>query len=461
MKTRYILFAFAALAAAACSKDAAQSNPSERQVVITASLEDGTRAAVKDAGTQVFWEPGDAIKVFCDGEGSKFESQCTSMTKVSDFVGSLSFVGGGNEGAVDQKYIYGLYPYRLDATSDGNSVTTSLSSSQAGREGSFATGTNITMARSDNFGLAFYNVCGGIRFTLTQEGIKRVTLEGNNSEPLAGTFTAAFDGKLPVVQEVSDPETSITLRAPDGGSFKTGVWYYIVALPGSLSDGFKLTFRSESGTGVLNVSKSFTIKRGIFGSLADVDADVEFGSGGGDDPENIKIEIDGEFWDWANVPAGLTGSVYKEFKVHNDNNYIYFYSKRNNDAAIWGGNGYYYYYIDGDNDPSTGIDHTSEQFYGVTMYMYFYPFAGTSSAPEFATSASGSAKHADNYAYSSSTILNSVLFAGAYNSTDVELETRLPLSIPGLKKGDVIALYSWSNKSGSDFKHTKLEYTVK
>ena len=59
MKTRYILFAFAALAAASCSKDAAQSTTSGRQVVITASLEEApdTRAAVQDGGRQVFWEP--------------------------------------------------------------------------------------------------------------------------------------------------------------------------------------------------------------------------------------------------------------------------------------------------------------------------------------------------------------------------------------------------------------------
>ena len=456
MKTRHILFAVAVLTASACAKEIAQSEPQERQVTITASLEEaqGTRAVVQDGGKQVFWEPGDAIKVFFDGDGSKFTAKCSSLSRVSDFVGSIPTVGGANEGNDDVKYIWGLYPFRVDATSDGNSVTTTLPSAQTGREGTFASGTNITLARSENFGLAFYNVCGGIRFTLTQEGIKRVILEGNNGEALAGTFTIAFDGKYPVVQEITEGDTSITLRAPDGGSFKTGEWYYIVALPGTLSNGFKLTFRSEEGTGTLSYNKAVTIKRGVFGSLADVDAGVEFSSGGGDDPQDIKIEIDGEFWDWSNVPGGLTGSVYKSFKVWNDNNYIYLYSKRDNRDAIWGGAGYYYYYIDGDNDPTTGIDHESEGFTGVTMYMYFFPFAGSASTPAFATTVSGGAKP-------SSSILQSVLFAGAITSTDVELETRLPLSIAGIKKGDVIGLYSWSNKSGSDFKHTKLEYTVK
>lgn len=457
MRTRYILIAFAIIAASACAKDAARDNTAEQQLTITAALEDAaaTRTAVQDGGTQVYWEPGDAIKVFYKGSGNRFESQCTDLAQVSDFVGTVSVIGGVNEGADSDGCIWGLYPYRVDATSDGNSVTTTLPASQTAKDGSFAQNTNITVACSSTLGLAFYNVCGGLRFSLSQEGIKRVTLEGNNGEILAGTATIAFENGVPAVKEVTEGDSSITLRAPDGDSFKTGVWYYIVSLPASLNNGFKLTFRSEAGSGSRSISSPVSIKRGVFGSLANADSGVELSSGGSDEPESIKIEIDGEFWDWASVPDGLTGTTaYYSFKVHNDSNYIYFYSRRSNLASIWNKGGYFYYYIDGDNDSTTGINHDSEGFYGVTMYMYFFPFAGTSDAPEFATSASGTAKP-------SSDILKSVLFAGAYTVSEVEVETRLPLSVAGIKKGDVIGLYSWGNKSASDFKHTKLEYTVK
>lgn len=466
MKTRYILFAVAILAASSCAKETVQYSSGERQVVITATMEEaqGTRAAVQDGGKQVYWEPGDVIKVFFDGDGNKFTAQCSSLSRVSDFVGSVSTVGGANEGNSDVKHIWGLYPFRIDATSDGESVTTTLPSSQTGRDGTFASGTNITLARSENFGLAFYNVCGGIRFTLTQEGIKRITLEGNNSETLAGTFTATFENGVPAVKSVSESDTSITLRAPEGESFKTGVWYYIVSLPASLSKGFKLTFRSEAGTGTLNYGKAVSIKRGVFGSLADVDAGVEFTSGGGGEQEDIKIEIDGEFWDWANVPDGFKGgTVYKNFKVWNDNNYIYFYSKRDNRANIWSKGAYYYYYIDADNDPSTGISHKDGDnvLPGLTMYLYFYPFAGSSSAPAFYTSASEGHAYTSLSGQTSSSILQSVLFAGAFTSTEVELETRMPLSVAAMKKGDVIALYTWGNKEAADFRGIRLEYTVR
>ncbi|MBR4809918.1 MAG: hypothetical protein IK031_06535 [Bacteroidales bacterium] len=455
MKTHYILLAFAILAASGCAKDAVQNDRVEREVTITAWQEGapGVKSTLQDGGTQVYWEPGDAIKVFYDKVGNKFESSCTSLATVSDFTGKLGFVGGGTEDAAPAQYLWGLYPFRTDATSDGTSVTTTLPATQTGKAGSFAQNTNITLARSEGFGMAFYNVCGGIRFTLSQSGIKRITLEGNNGEALAGTFKVAFNNGVPAVQSVSEPSTKITLKAP-GDEFQTGVWYYIACLPGTLSKGFKMSFRSEAGVGYLDSSKPVSIKRGVFGSIANADAGATF-SAGGDDPEDITIDIDGEFWDWGSVTTGLDGgSVYKAFKVHNDNSKIYFYSKRDNREAIWNKGAYYYYYIDADNDPSTGISHDAEGISGVTMYMYFYPFAGSYASPEFFTSASGGAKP-------SSSILESVLFAGAVSGKDVELETSLPLSVAGIKKGDTIALYTWGNKDGSDFKKTRFIYTVK
>ena len=457
MKTRYILIAFAILLASACTKDTAQQARGERQLTITAWHENsqGTRSAVVDGGTKVYWEPGDAIKVFSSEEANRFEAQCSGMVDVASFVGSLNIIGGANEGAVYDNYIWGLYPYRLDATCDGESVTTTLPASQNGAAGTFAQNTFITLAHSDSFGLAFYNVCGGIRFSLTKSGIKRVVLESLGGEAIAGTFKTSFQNGVPAVQEVSDPATSITLKAP-GDAFETGVWYYIVALPGTLSGGFKLTFRSEEGVGTLTCSNPVTIKRGIFGTLANVDSGVEF-SAGGDDPEAINIEIDGEFWDWAGVTDGLKSTSsspkYHEFKVFNDSKYIYFYSKRNNDTAIWGSKqGYFYYDLDTDNDSSTGV--TSDSINGLEVYMYIFPFAGSSSEPAFATTNEGSS-------YPSSSVYKSVLFAGAVSDTVVELEVRLPLSEAGIKKGDVIGIYSWGNKSASDFKTKKLVYTVK
>ena len=280
MKQHYILLAIVALVFTACARNMEPSEPEGIQVTITASQEGpaGTRTTVQDGGTQVFWEPADEIKVFFKGAGSRFVSQNTTLVSIADFTGTFSGVVGSTEGSVASNLIWGLYPYRADAVSDGESVTTTLPAEQTGRAGSFAKNTNITLAASEGLDLAFYNVCGGLRFSLTQEGIKRVTFEGNNGEAIAGKIKIAFEDGIPVVQEVVNAASRITLTAPNGGTFQTGQWYYISAIPGSLSGGYKMAFYKESESAKRTSSNSVTFKRGVFGSITDADEGLVFSS---------------------------------------------------------------------------------------------------------------------------------------------------------------------------------------
>lgn len=460
MKTRYILFACVLLALCSCAK---QNETAGRLVTVTGWNEgaDPVKSTVQDGGTQVLWEPGDAIKIFYGTEANRFDAQCSSLSAVSTFTGSLQTLGGANEGAQFDTYIWGLYPFRTEATSDGSSVTTSLSASQTGRAGGFAQNTNITLAHSNSLGLAFYNVCGGIRFTLSHSGVKRVILESNNGEALAGTFSAAFEDGVPVVKSVSEPAAKITLKAP-GDSFEPGQWYYITCLPATLSKGFKLTFRSEEGSAVRNIDGNVSIRRGVFGSLNNIDQGLEFVAGGGDDPEDITIEIDGEFWDWAGVPAGLSSSSgpYLEFKATSDANYLYFYSKRTWHAELWkaSSGGYFYYELDTDNNPDTGTNNVnSNTGYGVEYWMYLYLFTGTSSDPTFATNPKGGG-------YPSSSVISNILAAGSTDKSSViEVELRIPRANVGLTSPGTIRIYTWGNKSASNLKSASsyLTLTVK
>ena len=294
MKTRYILFAVAALILVACSKTSEQPEPDGIQMTFRAYQESSreTKTTVQNSGTQVYWEPADEIKVFFKGSGSRFISQNTAEATVADFSGSLNILVGANEGASSTTKIFGLYPYRSDAVSDGSTVTTTLPSEQTGRAGSFAKNTHISLAatNANSVDLGFYNVTGGIRFSLTQEGIKSVTFQSNNGENLAGKIKLAFEGGIPVIKEVSEGETVITLNAPGGGTFQTGTWYYIEAIPGTLSKGFKMVFSKGTETAKLNSSSSVTIGRGRYGSLADADEGLIFKeSGSGDEPDPSSV----------------------------------------------------------------------------------------------------------------------------------------------------------------------------
>ena len=291
MKYNYFILALATAALCSCSGNLVETPVNDGEIITIHAYQEGadTRTTLVDGGTQVYWEPSDEIKVFFRGSGSRFLSQNTANAQVTDFSGSLNVVVGINEGASGSNTLWGLYPYRADATSDGASVTTTLPAEQTGRAGSFAKNTNITLAQSTSFDLAFYNVTGGIRFSLTQEGVKEVVFEGQNNENIAGKVKIAFADGVPVIQDVVEGQKTITLSAPNGGTFETGKWYYIVALPGTLANGFKMTFNTDTQYATLKSSGSRTIKRGIFGSLADADEGLIYKDKEGGEPQTGNI----------------------------------------------------------------------------------------------------------------------------------------------------------------------------
>ncbi len=300
MNKKVILTGLCTLLLAACTTREPAAERRSDQITLTAFQENGsgTRTVVKEE-TQVHWEPGDIVKVFFDGSGSPFTATLDEPAPVARFTGTLNVLIGFNEGFPTDKPLWGLYPYREDATSDNASVTTTLPADQTGAAGTFAKNTYITLGRSETLSMGFWGVCGGLRFSVTQEGIRQVEFESLGGEALAGRITLAFEDGVPVVKEVSDARNIITLSSPSGESFIPGQWYYIVALPGTLEQGFRLTFHRGSQTAEYVSEKAVTIKRTIFGSLADVDKDLKFmipGIGDLDSPipfadEKIKAKL--------------------------------------------------------------------------------------------------------------------------------------------------------------------------
>lgn len=129
--------------------------------------------------------------------------------------------------------------------------------------------------------LSFHCVTGGVRFSLTQDGIKSVTFEGTNKEFLAGYVRVAFVDGVPVVQSVKDGATSLELVPPGGGAFETGKWYYIESIPVTLSGGFKMIFHKENEYSSISTGSSVTIERGKYGSIAAADQGLVFVPEGG------------------------------------------------------------------------------------------------------------------------------------------------------------------------------------
>ncbi|MBR3075411.1 MAG: hypothetical protein IKH11_06620 [Bacteroidales bacterium] len=261
-------------------------------MTVTASTESGTKTFVRNGGTQVYWGVKEEIKLFCGGSSGLFVSQNTSSAVSAEFSGTLTTTTGES--------IWGLYPYRDDASCNGSYITTVLPQEQSTRSNSFDTNTFIAIARSDSPSLSFRNVCGGLRFTLTQEGITKIIIRGANNEKLAGKIMVGFDSNGdPKVQRVLVPCDYVAI-VPKSQYFKQNEWYYMTLLPTELPDGFTVEFYRKDAKAVCTTTKSFTIKRGIFGSVAEIDKDLEFNAPPTYEAVDLGLSVK---WATANVGA--------------------------------------------------------------------------------------------------------------------------------------------------------------
>ena len=329
MNTKYlVLFLSAVFFAVSCDKVVEKEAPAPQEesteVIIHASLvgNGDTKTVLQENGA-VYWQPGDQIAVFFNSVKVPFTSFNNVDAASAYFVGNMDITTAHNEnsdGTLAGEYVFwGLYPlyavndyferegsYYQDhnymlfcdgkydfsydyyygqippilspAACNGKSVSSIAFYWQKAIAGSFDAPLNIALAKSDDYHeLAFYNVLGGVRFSVQSSDITRVTFQGNNHEVLAGDFSVQMnaDGK-PVVTDVSNPFEMITLTPEDGGTFTPGEWYYIMLFPSELSKGYTMEFYKDDVKATKVVNSSVEVKRSVFGSLADADSGLAF-----------------------------------------------------------------------------------------------------------------------------------------------------------------------------------------
>ena len=289
-----LLFAAAAIMAVGCSlEDNFQRlERVEKEITIKAVREGDeaeTRTYREDSDGSVWWVPGDAISLFygsgADG-GSKFTSvNTTDTTRVTNFTGVITAITGGGEIPMDQTYFWGFYPYQEDASCDGTGVTMTLPTKRTAVPGTFATNTFPSIGRSQGLVMGFYNICGGMKFSVTKEGIKRITLKSKGGEYVSGKAKVSFGEDGIPAAEIIDGSDEVVLEAPAGEFFIPGKFYFMVMFPTTFSQGFTVKF--ETFTEEASVEKGkVTVKRSIFGKIPNLDGSAAYSKKTG----NIPIE---------------------------------------------------------------------------------------------------------------------------------------------------------------------------
>lgn len=274
MKKYLFAPAFFVLLAASCQSPLQDSRNQEAvapEIIAETETQPETKTLIsvdnEGVGT-ISWTPADEINIFYGTTNTHYFSQNTANATSAVF--RTTDIIGSTESASTN--VWGLYPYDRNATCTGSAVTTTLPAAQYGVPGTFDDDLFITLAQSSTHTLRFYNVCGGIKFSLSRSDITSVSFKGNNNEDIAGNISLVFENGLPKAT-VTSGQKEITLTPKTGSTFAQGVDYYIVALPCTLSNGFTMKFRTSGGTvrTFRYTAKPVTIKRSIFSKKANID----------------------------------------------------------------------------------------------------------------------------------------------------------------------------------------------
>ena len=246
---KVFLFAAMLAIAASCTKTEIGSIEGTTAPEITASYGDnGTKTTLitdDDGVGTIWWKPADEINVFYETASAHYTSKNTENATTVAF-GTTDVIGFSE---ASQNNIWGLYPYDEYAVCDGESVTTTISATQQGVAETFDDDLFTSLAHSNSTTMTFYNVLGGIKFSLSRNDIKCITFKGNNNEDIAGKVKLKMDENGKPVAEVTGGEKAITITPKEGATFAQNTNYYLVMLPVVLSSGFTMTFETATEVG--------------------------------------------------------------------------------------------------------------------------------------------------------------------------------------------------------------------
>ena len=251
--------------------------------------------------SKIEWDVNDLVNIFVVGRSYQY---------TAEQAGTYSRLIPVDYSAPVEARYYALYPYDPSAVITGNVVRTELPAVQIAEENSLSA--HLSVAETGSSNLFFRNVCGLFRVRISEGDIEKIVFRGNNNEIVAGKIDVAVS---------SDPtwtsaggSTSVTLKAPDNGTFAEGD-YYMAVLPQTFKSGVTVTAYKTDGTTVVKpINASKTLRRGgvlggefidgqwevdkIIGKFSGTDQDLE---GIGENaqminPQDIVLAPDGSYW---------------------------------------------------------------------------------------------------------------------------------------------------------------------
>jgi len=252
--------------------------PAGEEMVFTASWveEQGSRTVVMENGTDIWWTPGESIHIFYGDASAQFTSVNKDTVACTSFYGILGVATGTMEQENPHRPFIGVYPYRESNTCDGESVSIEVAYEQQACAGTFADKFFPAVARSTSLDLAFYNVCGGVRFSIVHEGVNRVVFHSLDSCSMAGKVKVGFDDdNKPLILQCTESVDSVVVYAPAGG-FIPGENYFAAFIPQEHAKGISVSLYAGLKKAYGEIAHPICVKRSVFGIRDAIDEGWEY-----------------------------------------------------------------------------------------------------------------------------------------------------------------------------------------
>ena len=229
-------------------------------------------------GLNLYWVPGDQIKVFGSGDSYGVYQSTDPETVSAPFT-----IVTGNAGAAPYRAIY---PASC-ADDEGHLV---LPDVQESTDGSL---TEYPMyVESEGTFLEFDNICGIVRFKLTKENVSVTSIEVTCDRLLNGTFDIAYDREGNVVLSNGRLGTnSITLTCSTAQDISSQHVFDMYMIPGSYSF-MRIRIYTSDGhmcTKTLNTGSTFKVECGEINNITLANDNLNFSSLAGELPGVFSI----------------------------------------------------------------------------------------------------------------------------------------------------------------------------
>lgn len=255
----FMVAALALTTMVSCNKEEINNSPEEAAkpsyyVEFTAEaanedVEPQSKTKYDEQNKKTLWESDDAISV----NGKKF-----TLEALIDGGLKAKFVNEGDLGGDFTMPYVAVTPYQEGVVVNGSTVTgIKLPSTQTATAASFQSDVVVAMAYNEtNNELSFKNACSIVKFKVGTSNVKKVTIQSNNGENLAGTISLRYNNGQPEVTSVESGSSVITLS----GEFNTTDTYYVAVLASGLENGITICL---DGTIAKTVANELAFKRNV------------------------------------------------------------------------------------------------------------------------------------------------------------------------------------------------------